>query len=68
MSIPNLLENSDNYAMNNVGLNIPARLFMDTHFMANYSVKPSNNNTRTINVCLIYPGIYTISFFFNKYL
>ena len=68
MSIYNLLENSDNYAMNNVGLNILVRLFMDTHFMANDPVKPNSNNTRTINICLMNPRIYTISFFFNKYL
>ena len=38
-------------------------LSMDIYFVANDPSRPKSTSTRTINICLMNPGIYTIDFF-----
>ena len=38
-------------------------LFINTHFTANDPLKHNRTCTRTINICFMDPGIYTILFF-----
>ena len=47
--------------INKVGLTMHSWLFMGIHFAVNDPPEPNSTSTRTINVCLMNPDIYTIS-------
>ena len=51
----------------NVVMTVHGWLFIDIHFALNDTPKGYSTSTRTINICLSDPSIYTISFLFFKY-